>query len=187
MNFKAFRKLPFLLPLIIGLGACNPLGIFYGTDQPKVDTDYHPGVKSPPRITSISPSSGAFSGGTLITITGSGFQAGATVTLGGDTCTSVTVVSATQITCTSSAHAISTVDVVVTNPDRQSGTLSNSYAFTSAVAPAAGSALSSGGGVTATGVGVSMRATVGEPVKGTKPQGTGAALIPGATGISFEP
>ncbi len=172
---------------IFSLSACNPLSIFYGKNGTDVDTNYHPGITSPPQITGIAPATGVFLGGTLVTISGSDFQSGVTVTLGGDACTYITVRSATQITCTTPAHAIGTVDLVVTNSDHQSASRSNAYAFVTAIAPAPGSALTSGGGAMATGAGVSMRATIGEPVKGTRPQSTGISLIPGATGISFQP
>jgi biopolymer transport protein ExbB len=44
--------------------------------------------------------------------------------------TGVTVVSATQIYATTPAHAAGAVDVTVTNPDTQSGTLTNGYTYT---------------------------------------------------------
>jgi hypothetical protein len=57
--------------------------------------------------------------------------AGATVSLGGTAATGVTVVSSTSITATTAAHAAGTVNVVVTNTDGQSGTLSGGYTYTS--------------------------------------------------------
>jgi hypothetical protein len=64
-----------------------------------------------------------------VTITGSNFVAGATVTLGGVAATGVTVVSATTITATTGAHAAGAVNVVVTNPDTQAGTLTNGFTY----------------------------------------------------------
>ncbi|MGA9800313.1 MAG: IPT/TIG domain-containing protein, partial [Terriglobales bacterium] len=84
-----------------------------------------------PTVTSISPLSGTTSGGTVVTITGTGFLSGATVSLGGNAATAVTVVSATSITATTPAHAVGAVNVVVTNTDTQSGTLTNGYTYTS--------------------------------------------------------
>ncbi len=66
-------------------------------------------------------------GGTAVTITGTGFLAGATVSLGGTAATGVTVVNSTSITATTAAHAAGAVNVVVTNTDAQSGTLTNGY------------------------------------------------------------
>jgi acid phosphatase len=65
-----------------------------------------------------------------VTITGSGFASGATVTFGGNPATSVNVVGTASITATTPAHAAGAVNVVVTNPDNQSGTLSNGYTYT---------------------------------------------------------
>src|SRR5687767_4423218 len=84
---------------------------------------------STPTVTAISPNSGTTSGGTSVTITGTGFLTGATVTLGGTAATNVTVVSSTSITATTPAHAAGTVDVVVTNTDSQSGTLTNGFTY----------------------------------------------------------
>ena len=81
-------------------------------------------------MSSISPNSGTTGGGTPVTITGTGFLAGATVSLGGTAATGVTVVSSTSITATTPAHAAGAVNVVVTNTDAQSGTLTNGYTYT---------------------------------------------------------
>jgi hypothetical protein len=82
-----------------------------------------------PVVTGAPPSSGPTSGGTLLTITGSNFQAGATVSVGGAAATGVTVVNSTTITATTGAHAAGTVNVAVTNPDAQSGTLPASFFY----------------------------------------------------------
>src|SRR5215831_8601935 len=87
-----------------------------------------------PTVTGVSPSSGPAAGGTAITINGTNFASGATVTLGGTAATNVVVVSASQITATTAAHAAGVVNVVVTNSDGQSGTLTNGYTYTSGVA-----------------------------------------------------
>src|ERR1700730_8668122 len=85
-----------------------------------------------PAVTSISPNSGTINGGTAVSITGTGFLAGATVSLGGTAATGVTVVNSTSITATTPAHAAGTVNVAVTNPDSQSGTLAGGYTYASA-------------------------------------------------------
>ena len=83
-----------------------------------------------PTVSSISPTSGTTAGGTGVTITGTGFLAGATVSLGGSAATGVTVVSSTSITATTASYAAGTVNVVVSNPEAQSGTLANGYRYT---------------------------------------------------------
>jgi formylglycine-generating enzyme required for sulfatase activity len=68
------------------------------------------------QVTSITPSSGIYSGGTPITISGQ-YLAGATsVTIGGVPCTSVVSVSSTQVTAVTPPGSIGAVDVVVTCP-----------------------------------------------------------------------
>ncbi|HUP44532.1 MAG TPA: IPT/TIG domain-containing protein, partial [Thermoanaerobaculia bacterium] len=83
----------------------------------------------PPVVSSVSPDSGNTGGGASVTITGSAFQTGATVTFGGTAATSVSVVDANTITATTPAHASGAVDVVVANPDFQSGTLANGFTY----------------------------------------------------------
>ncbi len=83
-----------------------------------------------PTVTSITPNTGTSAGGTSVTIAGTGFTAGATVSLGGTAATAVNVVSSTSITATTPAHTAGAVNVVVTNTDAQSGTLTNGYTYT---------------------------------------------------------
>jgi hypothetical protein len=97
-----------------------------------------------PTVSAISPPTGPVAGGTPIAITGTGFLAGATVGLGGAAATGVTVVSSTSITATTPAKAAGVVNVVVTNTDSQSGTLSGGYTYTSSI--------TSGGGGSAGGI-----------------------------------
>lgn len=80
-------------------------------------------------VTGISPSSGSTSGGQSVTITGNGFLSGATVSIGGSSATSVTVGSATSITCLTPAHSAATSNVVVTNTNTDSGTLTSGFIF----------------------------------------------------------
>ena len=88
-----------------------------------------------PTVSSISPNSGSTSGGTAVTITGTNFLAGATVSIGGAAATGVNVTSSTTINAVTPAHAAGTVSVTVTNTDGQSGTLANSFTYTTAPPP----------------------------------------------------
>ncbi|MHC5081434.1 MAG: IPT/TIG domain-containing protein [Planctomycetota bacterium] len=87
----------------------------------------------PPSVTSISPDFGPSTGGTAVVITGANFQPGATVTIGAFPAQAA-VASATQINGTtgiaSSLGATTTLDVIVTNPDTQSGSLSPGFTYT---------------------------------------------------------
>jgi hypothetical protein len=82
-----------------------------------------------PTVTAVSPNSGSTAGGTSVTITGANFVATPAVTIGGTAATGVAFVNATTLTATAPAHATGLVNVVVTNPDAQAGTLTNGYAY----------------------------------------------------------
>jgi hypothetical protein len=86
-------------------------------------------VALPPNVTSISPNTGVTTGGTRVTLTGKNFLSGARVTFGGVAATSVVVVSATQITASTPPHKPGGVDVVVINPNGQSGTLASGFTY----------------------------------------------------------
>ncbi|MBD9544758.1 cadherin-like beta sandwich domain-containing protein [Ensifer sp. ENS04] len=104
------------------------------------------GTATAPTLNSISPNTGAISGGDVVTITGTGFTGATAVTFGGTPATSFTVNSATQIAATVPAHAIGAVDVVVSKA-AGTATLSSGYTFAppssvatlSALTPSSGS------------------------------------------------
>jgi hypothetical protein len=81
-----------------------------------------------PSVTSINPTFGPTTGGTSVTIGGSNFVNGATVSLGGSAAT-VGSVTSTSISATTTSHAAGFVNVVVINPDTQSGTLTNGFEY----------------------------------------------------------
>ena len=112
-----------------------------------------------PTVTTIAPTSGPTTGGTAITITGTGFLAGATVSLGGTAATGVTVVNSTSITATSPAHAAGAVNVVVTNSDAQTDTLTNGYTYTASNPAPTVSSISPTSGTTAGGTSVTITGT----------------------------
>lgn len=84
---------------------------------------------SAPTVAAVSPATGAQTGGTVITITGTGFVAGASVTVQGVAATGVVVVGATQITATTPAGTPGPATIAVTNADTQSGTLNGAFAY----------------------------------------------------------
>lgn len=90
-----------------------------------------------PTVTAISPTSGATTGSTNVTITGTAFAAGATVTIGGTAATNVSVVSATSITATTPSGTAGAKNVVVT-VSGNSATLTNGFTYVDvAAAPTA--------------------------------------------------
>ena len=101
-------------------------------------------IDTPPSITSLSYSGSLTAadpaGGETITLAGSNFQAGATVRVDGTSATSVSVVSSTSITFTTPAKTAGDYDVVVTNSNGLSASLTNgiSYNGTPAFTTAAG-------------------------------------------------
>jgi len=92
----------------------------------------------PPTVTAITPSSGFNTGTTIITdLAGTGFLSGAAVKLqkSGQSdiiAASVYVASSTKITCTLDLNGRATglSDLLVTNPDLQSGSLANGFGIT---------------------------------------------------------
>ena len=137
-----------------------------------------------PTVTSILPTSGTTAGGTAVNINGTGFLAGATVSLGGTAATGVTVVNGTTITATTAAHAAGAVNVVVTNTDAQSGTLSNGYTYTSPNPAPTVTSISPTSGTTAGGTAVSITGTgflAGATVKLGGTSATGVTIVNSTT------
>ena len=87
-----------------------------------------------PTVLGFSPPTGPPSGGTTYTLTGMNFQQGATVKIGG-TAATVTNVTPQSISGKTPAHAMGTVDVVVTNPDAKTATLTGGYFYDFADVP----------------------------------------------------
>lgn len=79
-------------------------------------------------LTSVIPSSGGTSGGPA-RLTGTGFMFGAAVTFGGVAATGVSTVTPTTINATRPAHALGTVDVVVTSLDGRVATLPAAFTY----------------------------------------------------------
>jgi len=118
----------------------------------------------PPTVTSISPAIGPVTGGTAITITGENFQDGATVTIGGNDATEVVFVSETQMTAVTPGASAGVANVVVTNPDSQSDTLSAGFTYippptVTAILPTS-APVTGGTAITITGVNFQNGATV---------------------------
>ena len=121
-------------------------------------------VAPAPVPTSVTPPSGSSMGGTPVSIAGTNFQTGATVTIGGIPA-SVSTVTSTTIACTTGPHFPGPRDVIVTNPDTQSGTLPGGYTYVdpppqpTSVSPASGTT-AGGTALTIGGTGFQTGATV---------------------------
>ena len=138
-------------------------------------------VLAPPAVTAVSPASGPTGGGTMVTISGTGFASGATVTVGGAAAGSVTVASASSITAAVPARSAGSVDLVVTNPDGQSGRLDGSYTYVGSAPPPSPSPSPAPVAPTVTGIAPASGSTAG----GTAVTVTGTGFASGAT-VSFD-
>lgn len=105
----------------------NPSGLFVGATL----TNGYTYFVAPPTVLSILGVSGGIAGGESVVITGTGFVAGATVKFGATAVAALfgSGISGNYLTCTTPAHAVGYVDVTVTNPDTQFGTLFSAYLY----------------------------------------------------------
>ncbi len=106
-----------------------------GSSSPAGPSPQSPPPAAAPTVGAISPGVGTTAGGQTVSITGSGFTAGASVSIGGVAASGVSVASATSITATTPARGAGQADVVVTNPDGQTGRLSNAFTYNAPSAP----------------------------------------------------
>jgi IPT/TIG domain len=117
---------------------------------------------TPPSITAIAPASGAASGGTSVTISGSNFTSPVQVSFGGVAAVSVTFNSSSSITAVAPGGTAGPVEVKVTNPDGTSATSTFNYVAAPSITSIAPSSGSSAGGtpITIAGTGFQSGATV---------------------------
>jgi beta-glucanase (GH16 family) len=87
---------------------------------------------SQPVVLSILPNNGCTAGGTGVTINGSNFVSGATVSIGGSAAGNVTFVNTNTLTAVTPANSAGAKNVVVTNPDTSSATLTNGFTYAAA-------------------------------------------------------
>jgi hypothetical protein len=117
-------------------GQLNPaFGRLDACDFEVIQLGHNPPAAAP-TVAATSPVAGTTAGGTAVYVAGTGFNTGATVTFGGVPATGVTVLRSTQLLAVTGPHAAGAVDVVVRNPDAQSGTGAGGYTYCSG-APAA--------------------------------------------------
>lgn len=179
MNKKPYS----LLFLMMLLSSCqeNPLA-----GKSTVAANFHPGIKAPPKITSISPTQGPYVGGTNITITGVAFQPTATVKIGELNCAQLTYVSQTTLICLTPQHTMGVKDVLIVNKDGQKDQKANAFTYISNVSSTPGFGINSGG-KKAIGTTMQMDSTIGEPVQGEVMTGPTVQMRVGVQGILFNP
>ena len=110
----------------------------------------------PPTVTGVSPASGANTGGTSVTITGTNLNGATAVTFGGTAATNFTVVNSTTITATTPARANGAVSVVVTT---QGGSNAANTLYTFVTPPPAVTGVSPNSGPLAGGTNVTLTGT----------------------------
>ncbi len=155
--------------LTVGATSCG------GGSSPVGPSPQNPPAAAAPTLSAVSPGRGATGGGLGLTISGSNFVAGASMSIGGVAAAGVTVASATSITATTPPHAAGAADVVVTNPDGQSGRLAGGFNYETPVsAPPAVSSVGPSSGPVGGGTSVSI-AGAGFTTGATVSFGTAAA------------
>lgn len=111
------------------LSACNQR-------SPTAPTTRSPSTAPSTTITvsAVQPNTAPTNGTAIVSILGNGFEPGATVTVGA-AATDVIVVNSALIRATLRAHPAGTVDVVVTNPNAQTGMLTGGFTYIIVPAP----------------------------------------------------
>lgn len=110
---------------IRGTEACAMGAVEAAPSEPEPEPEPEPA----PMVIAIDPDSGPVAGGTAVTITGENFEAGAGVRLGASDCMDIAVLDSSTIACSTPPGPEGPIDVVVENPDGQSGTLNNGYTY----------------------------------------------------------
>ena len=82
-----------------------------------------------PTVTRVEPNSDVVTGGATIKIIGENFQDGATITIGGNAASNVIFVSPMELTVEVPVGNAGSVDIVVTNPDGKSSTLTGGFTY----------------------------------------------------------
>ena len=117
-----------------------------------------------PTVTGINPLSGAVTGGTVVTVTGTGFASDATVDFGTVAATAVNVLSSTSLTATSPPGTETVVVTVTTSGGTSASSADDQFTYlpaptVSSVSPASGP-VTGGTSVTVSGTGFASGATV---------------------------
>jgi len=112
----------------------------------------------PPEPMYLTPATGLTAGGQSVTVKGRYFVNGCTVRLNGNPASSVTFVSSDTINIITPAGSEGFVDVAVTNPDTQTGTLNNGFRYFASAAPVI-SGVSPASGTTAGGQVITIAGT----------------------------
>lgn len=111
-----------------GEAICD-IGAYEYASEFEVTPTPTPDPVSSPTLTAVTPTEGASSGGTSITLQGGNFQSGMSVSLDGAACANVVVNNSSNASCTTPSHFPAVVDVAVTNPGGQRATLLRGFTY----------------------------------------------------------
>jgi len=82
-----------------------------------------------PTLTHVEPDNDMVTGGATVQIIGENFQDGATVTIGGNAASNVIFISPTELVVEAPPGVAGSADIVVTNPDGKSSTLTGGFTY----------------------------------------------------------
>lgn len=124
-HLAAFGPLTVIIGLAFGTSGCAP--------APASPLAPSPGVTAAaPAVTAVVPAVGSAAGGSIVTIVGTGFAPGMTVTFGDGAVTARVqhpTSTSTRFYTEAPPHAVGTVDLIVTNPDRQFQRVAAAYTY----------------------------------------------------------
>jgi hypothetical protein len=125
---RAVRAGVLLVGVVAGLAAAGCSDSTPSSPTASTSTTTTSTVLNTPRVTSVSPTSGADSGGNIVTITGDYFSTSALVKIGGSPALNVTYISSTELRATTPAGAVGAADITVA-VGSLSGTLAGGFTY----------------------------------------------------------
>jgi ATP-dependent Clp protease adapter protein ClpS len=103
------------------------------TSSGAAEVGFNADVQPFPSVSTVSPSSGATSGGTTVTISGQNFEGATAVSFGSTPAASFTVLSDNVLTAVTRPSSAGTVDVTVRNPGQSPTTAADRFTFANVV------------------------------------------------------
>jgi hypothetical protein len=136
VTYTSSTQLTAVSPAAAGEGSVR-IKVVNGDGEQTPDTandDYN--YQYYPSISTLTAAKGSTAGGSSVIISGNYFDSTPSVTFGGASATNVTRLNLTTLSVTTPAHAAGSVDVVVTNSNGRSVTLTGGYEYSSSGVPA---------------------------------------------------
>jgi len=118
-------SMTFVIGLTCAISGCSP-----SLEPPLAPSPADTGAR--PNVTAVIPAVGSAAGGSIVTIVGTGFMPGMTVRFDDITVTAPVhypISTSTTFYTQAPAHAVGTVDLIVTNPDGQFHRVAAAYTY----------------------------------------------------------